>query len=121
MKNISRQLVFFFAVSLLALPLTGCENAPWDSGMTLALKVDAPKDGTTVNTPTVAVNGRVLGSERASAKLTVNDQSVPVKDDKFTANLTLKEGVNLIEVVASSSGGAKPSEKVRITYVPAKQ
>ncbi len=121
MKNISRRLIFLLVISLWYMPLTGCENAPWDSGMTLALKVDAPKDGTTVNTPTVAVNGRVLGSERASAKLTVNDQSVPVKDDKFSASLTLKEGTNVIEVAASSSGGAKPSEKVRITYVPAKQ
>ena len=46
-----RKLVgIIFVTSLAVLPLTGCENPPWESGMTLVLKVDAPRDGATVST-----------------------------------------------------------------------
>jgi len=109
-------LVVFF---LLALPLTGCESAPWDSGMSLALKVETPRDGTTVTTPTVTVSGRVVGSQKAAAKVRINDADVPVKDDKFSTSATLAEGKNVITVVAMASGAA-PSQKVTVTYVPAK-
>jgi len=56
-----------FLLSLLTLSLIGCENPPWEAGMTLILKVDTPKDGTIVNTPTVTVSGRLVGTEAAGA------------------------------------------------------
>jgi hypothetical protein len=118
--NTSKLLSILFLLCLSALPLTGCDSPPWEAGMTLSLKVDAPKDGTTVNTPTVTVNGRVLGTERASAKVTINEANVPLKDDKFSSSVTLKEGPNVINVAATSNSGAKPSEKVNVTYAPAK-
>lgn len=120
MDNLAKFLSILFVLALSALPLTGCDNPPWEAGMTLSLKVDAPKDGTTVNTPTVTVSGRVVGTERASAKVTVNETAVPVKDDKYSTSVTLKEGPNVINVTATSTGGAKPSEKVNVTYAPAK-
>jgi nitrogen fixation protein FixH len=88
--------------------------------MILILKVDTPKDGTTVNTSTVTVNGRVKGTESAGAKVRINDADVPVKDGKFSTNVTLTEGKNVINIVATS-GQASPNEKVTVTYVPAKQ
>jgi len=88
--------------------------------MTLSLKVDTPKNGATVNTPVVTVSGRLLGSERATAKVRINDADVPVKDDKFSASVKLTEGANVINVLATSPGGAKPSEKVAVTYAPSK-
>ena len=110
-----------FVISLLALPLTGCEVPPWESGMTLSLKVDSPRDGTTVTTSTITVSGYVAGTESASAKVTVNGADVPVKDGKFSINVTLTEGTNVIKVVAtSSSSAAAPSQTVTVTYVPAK-
>ena len=120
MNIISKALGILSVLSLLALPLSGCDNPPWEAGMTLVVKVDTPRDGTTVNTSPVTVSGRVLGTERASAKVTVNDTTVPVKDDKFSTGVTLKEGANVINVAATSTSGAKPSEKVNVTYAPAK-
>jgi len=68
----------------------------------------------------VTVSGRLLGSERATAKVRINDEDVPVKDDKFSASVKLTEGTNVINVLATTSGGAKPNEKLTVTYVPAK-
>ena len=120
MYNYFKLLCILFVLSLLALPLTGCENPPWDSGRILVLKVDTPKDGTTVNTSTVTVSGRVVGTESKGAKVSINDADVPVKDGKFSGNVTLTEGKNVINIVATS-GQANPNEKVTVTYVPAKQ
>jgi uncharacterized lipoprotein YajG len=119
MDNLFKLLGILFVFSLLALPLTGCENPPWDSGMALSLKVDAPKDGTTVTTSTVTVSGRVLGSQSAAARLTINNAAVPIKEKKYSTSVTLTEGTYVINVVATS-GAAEINKKVTVTYVPAK-
>lgn len=119
MGTILRILGVLIVLSVLALPLTGCESAPWDSGMVLVVKVDEPRDGSTVSDPSVAVGGRVLGTQRAGAKVSVNGEGVPVKNDKFSTSVKLTEGKNVINVDAEASG-AKPSQKVTVTYLPAK-
>jgi nitrogen fixation protein FixH len=87
--------------------------------MVLNLKVDQPRDGIIVTTSIVTVSGRVTGTESANAKVTVNDQDVPVKDGKFSANVTLTEGKNVITVVATG-GAAKLTETRTVTYAPGK-
>jgi hypothetical protein len=116
MNNIFKLIGILFVLSLLALSLTGCT----ESAMVLTLKVDTPKDGTTVNTPTVTVSGSVGGKESAGAKVSINGADVPVKDGKFSTDVTLTEGKNVINIVATS-GQSSPDEKVTVTYVPAKQ
>ena len=120
MDKLFKILGILFVLSLLALPLIGCDNPPWESGMLLVVKVDTPKDGTTVNTPTVTVSGRVAGTESAGAKVRINDADAPVKDGKYSTNVTLTEGKNVINIVATA-GQAKPEEEVTVTYVPIKQ
>jgi hypothetical protein len=120
MNSLFKILSILFVFSLLAFPLTGCDNPPWDSGMVLILKVDTPKDGATVNTSTVTVSGRVKGTESAGAKVSINGADAPVQDGKYSNNVTLTEGKNVITIVATG-GQAKPSETVTVTYVPAKQ
>ena len=105
-----------FVLSLLTLPLTGCT----ESAFTLILKVDTPRDGTTVNTSTLTVNGHVSGIEHAGAKVSINGADVPVKDGKFSIEVTLKEGQNVINIDATS-GVVKLNEKVNVTYAPAKK
>ena len=117
MNNLFKLIGILFVLSLLALPLTGCDMG---SGMTLNLKVDTPRDGTTVTTSTVTVSGRVAGSESAGAKVSINGADVPIKESKFSTDVTLTEGKNVITVVATS-GQAKPEEKVTVTYALAKQ
>lgn len=120
MDKLLKLIGILFVLSLLALPLTGCDSPSIGSGKTLAVKIDTPKDGTTVNTPTVTVSGRVGGSEIKGAKLSINDVEAPITDGKFSSNVTLTEGKNVVTVVATS-GESKPQEKVTVTYVPAKQ
>ena len=117
-KNI-KLLGVLFTISLLALPLTGCDSYPWEAGYVLTLKVDTPKDGTTVTTSAVKVSGRVNGTEGKGAKVTINGADVPVQDLKFSTDVTLTEGKNVINIVATS-GQAMPKETVTVTFVPAK-
>ena len=107
-----------FVVSLLVLQVISCSSTPWDSGTALTLKVDEPRNGTTVTVSTVTVSGRVFGSESATAKVSVNDKDVPVTDHRFSTTVTLNEGKNVITVVAAS-GAAKPSKIVTVNYTPA--
>jgi hypothetical protein len=115
-----RLLGIICAFSLLALPLTGCDNPPWESGMTLILKVDTPKDGATVDASTVTVSGRVVGTEAAGAAVKVNEKDTPVKDGKYSADISLAEGKNVINISAKG-GQANLSEQRTVTYVPAKK
>ncbi len=117
MHNLYKLIVVLFVLSLLALPLTGCDT---DSGMVLVVKVDTPKNGATVDTPTVTVSGRVVGTESKAAKVSINEIDAPVVDGKYSANVTLKEGKNVIKIVAKS-GQAAPMEEVTVTYAPAKK
>ena len=107
MDNLYKLIGILFVLSLLALPLTGCD---FESGMILVLKVDTPKDGTTVNTPTVTVSGRVVGTESKGAKVSINNVDAPVTDGKYSTNVTLTEGKNVINIVAKS-GQAAPIEE----------
>src|SRR4030042_4271712 len=120
MDKFFKLLGILFVLSLLALPLTGCDNPPWEGASTLILKVDTPRDGTTVTTSTVKVNGRVSGIESERAKVSINGADVPVKDRKFSTDVTMTEGKNVINIDATSAQ-VKLNEKVNVTYVPAKQ
>jgi nitrogen fixation protein FixH len=111
MRNLFKLIGILFVLSLLALPLTGCDNPPWDTGMVLILKVDTPKDGATVNTSTVTVSGRVKGTESAGATVSINGADVPVKDGKYSTNVTLTEGKNIIKI--SAKGGQANLEEIR--------
>ncbi len=107
--------VIIFALFLLTLPLTGC----LDGTSTLVLYVDNPANDTSVNTPTVTVNGRVAGTESATAKLTVNSEDVKIKDGKFLAEVKLTEGKNVINIGATA-GSVNLKEQVTVTYAPTK-
>jgi len=118
MDKTIKALGILFVVSLWVFQVTGCSNPPWESGQTLALKVDTPRNGTTVTTSSIPVSGRVLGTQKAAAKVTVNGADVAVQDGKFSTTLTLNEGANVITIVATA-GQANPSQKVTVTYTPA--
>lgn len=104
-------------ISLLALSLAACR--PWESGMTLVLAVETPRDGATVTTSPVTVSGRVGGTESAAATVRINDIVVTVTGGKFSTSVTLTEGTNVIKAVATS-GPYTQSQTVTVTYVPTK-
>jgi hypothetical protein len=115
MNKLLKLMGIIFVLSLLALQLSGCT----ESAMTLVLKVDMPKDGTTVNKPTVTVSGHLSGSQSAGTKVSINGADALVKEDKFSADVTLNEGKNVINIDATN-GSAKLSEQVTVTYLPSK-
>jgi hypothetical protein len=115
-KNL-KLLGIMLLLSLLAFPLSGCNS---DADRTLIVKVDSPKDGDTVTTPTVTVSGHLLGTDSYRAKVIINDVEVPVKDDKYSTDVKLTEGKNTI-VIYGKVNQVNLKEKVNVTYVPAKQ
>lgn len=78
-----------------------------------ALTIDAPADQTTTDNPSIVVAGKT----DPDAKLTVNNQQIPVRDDgAFDEEVKLSSEVNKIEVVATSKFGQK-SESRRTVYL----
>jgi hypothetical protein len=112
MNNKLVLLSIMLVLALFTLPLTGCDP---DSGRTLVLHVDTPKDDTTVTTSVITVTGHVGGTESKGATVSVNGADVPVKDLKFSTDVTLNEGKNVINLVAKS-GQAAPTETLTVTY-----
>jgi hypothetical protein len=119
MNSLFKTLIILFILSLSALPLTGCDNPPWESGRSLVLNIDTPKDDTTVATSTITVSGHLNGKESAGAKVSVNGADVPVKDGNYSVNITLTEGKNVINILATG-GSATLKEQMTVTYAPAK-
>jgi len=107
-------------VSLLSLSLIGCEHPPWEGASVLNLSLDTPKDGTTVTAATITVSGSLSGPEASKAKVSINGADAPVQGSKFSADITLTEGKNVINVSAAS-GQVKLDKLLNVTYAPAKQ
>jgi hypothetical protein len=112
MNNLSKLLGISLLIPLLALPITAC----MEGSMVLILTVDTPQDKTTVGASPVTVSGTVT----KTAEVKINDVVVPVKGGKFSTDLKLTEGTNVISVVAKS-GKDTETKTVTITYNPSKQ
>jgi hypothetical protein len=81
----------------------------------IALQVISPLDEAVVNTPQVDV----IGTAPAGTVVSVNEEIILVDDDgRFTVIVTLEEGPNLIEILASDVNGNESSLLVSITYEP---
>jgi hypothetical protein len=107
-------------LALFTIPLTGCsqigspnsvpaspaENAGDSSSIVvqsgLPLKVTEPADGTTINGGTVTVKGQTA----PGATVTVNDQAdVADENGNFSIAISLSQGVNAIDVIATNDSG----------------
>jgi len=86
-----------------------------DTAETLWLRVLSPPDEAVVNTPQVVI----VGSAPAGAVLSVNDDILLVGDDQhFKTTISLDEGPNLIEIIASDNNGSETSIILAVTYEP---
>ena len=81
----------------------------------LSLQVLSPQDGAVVTTNQIQVNGTGAPGEVVS----VNDniQIIGV-DGRFDTTVSLAEGPNLIEVVASNDSGEQTNIELTVTYTP---
>ena len=90
-------------------------SVPDTSGGALSLQVLSPQDEAVVNTPQVDV----IGSAPTGAVISVNDEILIVGDDgQFKTTVSLDEGPNLIEIIASDNDGNEMSLLLTITYEP---
>ena len=81
----------------------------------VGLQINAPADGAVVSTSVVTV----AGSASPGAVVTVNDDIIVVgADGQFHDDVTLTEGPNVIEIIASNAAGAEESVELTVTYEP---
>jgi hypothetical protein len=96
------------------IPTTILQPTPELSG-TLWLQVLSPQDEAIVNTSQV----EVIGSAPARAVVSVNDDIFLNGDDQqFKTTVSLEEGPNLIEILASDENGNEASLILTVTYEP---
>ena len=83
------------------IPTTPLATVEKSSGA-LWVKITSPLDNSVVS----AAEIDVIGAAPVDTVLSINDDIVQVgSDQKFTAHLTLDEGINIIEVLASDLSG----------------
>ena len=94
---------------------TGTTTLTPDDTERLFLEITEPEDESVVTTEAVAVQGTTA----ADAVVSVNGAVVEVDaQGAFEAIVTLEEGPNLIEVVASDLTGAEESRDIVVVYIP---
>jgi hypothetical protein len=82
---------------------------------TLWLQVFSPLDEAVINTAQV----EVIGSAPTGTVLSINDEIILVGDDEqFKAAVSLEEGPNLIEIIASDIDGNESSLLLTVIYEP---
>ncbi len=95
-------------------PTPANQPAPAASGP-LLLRVLSPQDGATVGTAQIQVTGLATPGE----VVTVNDNIILVgADGQFQTTVSLDQGPNLIEVIASNNTGNETSVELTVTYQP---
>lgn len=81
----------------------------------LWLQVLSPQDDAVINSPQVDV----IGSAPAGAVVSVNDEILIMGDNQqFKTKVSLDEGPNLIEIVASDDNGNEMSLLLTVIYEP---
>ena len=74
-----------------------------------------PQAESLIEVATLVVEGRT----RADAVVSVNDViTAPDADGRFAVEVTLEEGTNIIEVVASVESGGQLDEVLAVIYLP---
>lgn len=109
-----------FALILASILLLSCGTRGSTGGVTktdgaLTVRLIEPQDGATVATSVVQVKGEAP----PDTVVTVNDDILVVDSTgSFDAPVTLAEGPNVIEVVASDTDGDEVSFEVAVTFHP---
>ncbi len=90
-------------------------TSPTDLKEPIWLQVLSPLDEAVLNTPQV----EVIGSAPPGAVVSVNDEIIIVDEKgQFSATISLEEGPNLIEIIASNASGDETSLLLTIVYEP---
>jgi len=90
--------------------IAGCGDAA-QTPVRVQLHLDAPADGTRILSPSITVSGSV---SPASASVLVLGRSVTVDGGSFTAQIPLKPGTNLVDVLAGAPEAQEAMDVVRV-------
>ena len=102
------------ATSMLLEEPTAIPPAPVVSGV-LSIQMISPLDEAFLDSPEVDV----VGTAPAGTVVSVNDEIVLVGDDgEFKVTLSLEEGPNLIEIVASDINGNEVTHLLTVVFEP---
>ena len=115
-------ILFATAIVMAMVLLVGCGGNSEDKGTsgdesvsTLALEISTPQDESVVTSATIVVSG----TTEANAVVSVNGVLVNVDDEgQFSTTITLEEGPNYIEVLASDYEGNETGKSLSVIYVP---
>ena len=77
-----------------------------------ALEIASPADGSTTESDKVTVNGRT----EADATITIDADIVENTEGNFSKEVTLNEGVNNIQIIATDPAGNKTVKNLTVTY-----
>jgi hypothetical protein len=91
--------------ALLVVVLGGCGDAA-KPAPPVRLSVDAPADMALLQESSVQVRGVV---SPPGARVSVEGRDVSVRGGRFSADVRLQPGTNLVDVVAGAGGGARPA------------
>lgn len=115
----NKKVLLMIVLPLVALLVTACACPTPSVTPTppagLFLEVTEPLDESVVTASPVGVSGTTI----PDAVVSVNGEIVEVDEHgKFTTMVTLEEGPNIIEVVASDLEGNEVSKSLVIFYIP---
>ena len=104
-------------VLLAVLALAGCgsDDPPPADPPAVRLMIEAPPDTSTSKDSTVELRGRV---QPARAAVEVGGEAAPVSGGAFSKTVKLEQGMNVIDVSASSPGRSSAFAALRVTYDP---
>lgn len=94
------------ALALSLVALAGCGSGDKPAAPPVKLSVDAPADMALLRADSVEVHGIV---SPATARVTIEGKDVDVNDGRFSTQVGLLPGTNLIDVFAGAGGGARPA------------
>lgn len=81
------------------------------------LTIDSPEDEEVFDKAIVPLSGKTTSDAQVIISLEDKDLALtPAADGSFWANLSLRPGVNLVEIIAINEGSQMISEKRTITY-----
>jgi len=96
-------------------PATPTFARPPGGGRPETLQILSPRDGDLVNSPQVTV----VGTTSPDSVVTVNDDIIVVgADGRFESTISLEQGPNVIEIVASDLEGNEATLELSINYQP---
>jgi len=113
MKRIA--LLLTITLLTLAIGVVACAKEETE----LFLEITQPQDGAQVSTSTINVTGKTIPD--AVVSVSVDDQLEmadvdPIGD--FSVTVTLEEGPNYIEAIASDQQGNEKSASIAVIYIP---